>query len=247
MKTFTTVELEICESTNDEAWKYPPSTLVIADRQTKGRGRQGRVWESGPASNLTMSLHLPVSQKNLSQTLLWVPLAAGVAAMESLVLAVDFASAPNLQPLHLKWPNDLYFADSKLGGILCESRISGENCAGVVVGIGINLTSSPDLPDIKTASFLKDVLKQGVSSPTQLTAMRGFIARSWALRLLEWSDELAAGRTEGLRAIWKKWAKLQEFTHLTTHDESGALIHIEAQDLDETGNLIFLTLGTPRG
>jgi BirA family biotin operon repressor/biotin-[acetyl-CoA-carboxylase] ligase len=120
-------------------------TVVVADRQTAGRGRQGRTWES-PLGNLYVSALLRPTAATLSSLL---PLAAGVAVAEGLERLGLRAQ--------LKWPNDVVMGDRKVGGILAESSATGLQVDWVVVGIGVNVRAplGPELRD--TAVSLADV------------------------------------------------------------------------------------------
>jgi BirA family biotin operon repressor/biotin-[acetyl-CoA-carboxylase] ligase len=116
--------------------------LLAAVRQTAGRGRLGRLWQSaqdghqdghqdgGHPASLTFSLGLPLAPRDWSG----LSLAVGVSVAESL----DPAGAAGLS---LKWPNDLWRDDRKLGGILIETAILQHDTAEryLVIGIGINI------------------------------------------------------------------------------------------------------------
>ena len=128
------IELESCGSTNDEAARLARAgaargTIVIAERQTSGRGRDGRVWESPPGGlYLSAVLRPPLP-------IVAVPpmtLAIGIGLCE----AVRATGAPAV----LKWPNDLLVGGRKLAGVLVEAQSQGGRLESVVVGIGINLT-----------------------------------------------------------------------------------------------------------
>lgn len=117
----------------------PAVHLVLADVQTRGRGRLGRTWASVPDSSLTASFVVGLSPGFLSsEGAGWVTTAAGLAAIGAL-RAVD----PSL-PLSLKWPNDVLCDGRKLGGILCELAGPPTDVAVVVVGVGMNLFVSAD-------------------------------------------------------------------------------------------------------
>lgn len=243
MKLLSITEFDVCESTNDEAWKFVPRdqkedfspTLVITHRQTKGRGRQGRPWESSMEGNILASLAMPAPERNLG----WLPLAAGVATIEALQHACELAGEAQLDGLHLKWPNDILFNQAKMGGILCESRFSGEQALGAVVGLGLNITAAPQIEGVRTASLVKDVLthvKQPLN-PKLLAAMRWFFLREWALRVLSWTSEISDGKTEKLRDTWKKYAKLEHFPDLSVHDRAGKTVKLTAIDLEADGRL----------
>src|SRR6186713_2212753 len=107
---------------------------LVADRQTEGRGRQGRSWLDAPG-NFMGSTVINLSPND--------PLPASlsfVAAMATYEVVVNHLAAP--QTLVIKWPNDLMLAGAKLSGILLE-RVGN----AAVVGIGVNLAAAPQLGD----------------------------------------------------------------------------------------------------
>ncbi len=109
----------------------PEGALVLAEVQTQGRGRRGRRWESQPGASLTFSLLLRPALP--LQTLGLLPLAAGVALREAVGLG------------GLKWPNDLLSPDGrKLGGILLEAKVEGEEVAYALLGVGVNVDWAPE-------------------------------------------------------------------------------------------------------
>ena len=105
--------------------------LLVVERQTAGRGRLGRAWQSWPGASLTFSLAWP-----------W-----DGAPLDGLSLAVGAALADALEPdgrrLSLKWPNDLRLDDAKLGGILIETVLQAGRVEAVVVGVGLNIELPP--------------------------------------------------------------------------------------------------------
>jgi biotin-[acetyl-CoA-carboxylase] ligase BirA-like protein len=242
MKLLNIVELDSCESTNDEAWKLAPRspseqadfcpTLIVTHRQTKGRGRQGRSWESEVEGNILTSLVMAAPEKNLQ----WLPLAAGVAAVQALQHACEVAGQKQTADLHLKWPNDILWKQAKLGGILCESRFSGDRALAAVVGFGLNISAAPTIEGVETASVVHDILNDK-TSPTIIAAMRWFLLREWALRVMGWSAELSDGNTDKLREEWKKLAKIDRFPELSVHDRTGNLVKLKAVDLEQDGRL----------
>jgi len=136
---FTVEILPEIDSTNTElmrrarAGRFDP-VLLVAERQTAGRGRLGRDWHSGADTNnasaacpsLTFSLGLPLAPRDWSG----MSLAVGLSLVES--LHTD---------LRLKWPNDVYFRGRKLAGILIETVAIPEapGARYAVVGVGVNL------------------------------------------------------------------------------------------------------------
>jgi BirA family biotin operon repressor/biotin-[acetyl-CoA-carboxylase] ligase len=146
------------DSTNERARELalagaPHGTLVTADEQTAGRGRQGRAWAAPPGAAVLMSLLL----RELDERSAALPLAAAVAVCEALA------------PLRceIKWPNDVWLERRKLAGILVEGRPQ-EGWA--VLGIGLNVATAldelpPELRDTATSLRIEgseDSDKEGV-------------------------------------------------------------------------------------
>lgn len=128
------VALEQTGSTNEEALKLAREgaahgTAVVAKRQSKGRGRQGRVWES-----LEGNLHLSIIVRPVDVPPENVPQLSFVAALACRD-ALDEAGVPGVQ---FKWPNDLLLKGRKFGGLLLEG--AGD---AVVIGIGLNVADCP--------------------------------------------------------------------------------------------------------
>lgn len=128
-----------CGSTNSEALAHLRAgggpLLLSAGRQTAGRGRLGRAWQSDDAA-LTFSVALPLpTELDLSG----LSLAVGCAVADAL--------DPAGQRIQLKWPNDLFLDGAKLGGILIETAPLPAGERGVVIGIGLNLRPLPDDAD----------------------------------------------------------------------------------------------------
>ncbi|MDR0902964.1 MAG: biotin--[acetyl-CoA-carboxylase] ligase, partial [Opitutaceae bacterium] len=127
------------DSTNDEAARLlaagrPTPLVVIARRQTKGRGRFGRAWHSEANGNLYISFAFrprlaPVRMQTFT---LWM----GVHICD--FLAAFTGTAPGI-----KWPNDILFDNRKAGGILTEARMDSDHIRDIVLGLGLNLNSDP--------------------------------------------------------------------------------------------------------
>jgi BirA family transcriptional regulator, biotin operon repressor / biotin---[acetyl-CoA-carboxylase] ligase len=126
------VHHRVTDSTNERARVLgaagaPHGTLVTADEQTAGRGRQGREWVASPGAALLMSLVLREPREAL-------PLAAAVALCEALPGEAA-----------IKWPNDIWLQRRKVAGILVEGRPQ-EGWA--VLGVGVNVHEAPPLDDV---------------------------------------------------------------------------------------------------
>ncbi|MEO8654213.1 MAG: biotin--[acetyl-CoA-carboxylase] ligase [Ramlibacter sp.] len=133
LPAFTVEILPEIDSSNSELMRraragYLAPVLLVAERQSGGRGRLGRGWTSAPGDSLTFSLGLPLAPLDWS----------------GLSLAVGVSLAESLHPrIRLKWPNDLWLDDRKLAGILIETATTGPGVRYAVVGVGINLAEPP--------------------------------------------------------------------------------------------------------
>jgi BirA family transcriptional regulator, biotin operon repressor / biotin---[acetyl-CoA-carboxylase] ligase len=140
------IVLEESISTNDDARRLaeagcPHGTWISARRQTAGRGRLGRKWES-LEGNLFLSI---VARLPVHAGWSWVPLATAIAVAETLR---EFH--PRLE-LEIKWPNDLWLNQAKVGGILCEAVGSGAQ-SYIVIGLGLNCAEAPEISEMPEGS-----------------------------------------------------------------------------------------------
>jgi BirA family transcriptional regulator, biotin operon repressor / biotin---[acetyl-CoA-carboxylase] ligase len=137
------IHLAEIDSTNAEAMRRALAGCemplwIRADRQTRGRGRSGRPWQSEHNGNLYASLLLGLNcQPEVAAQL---SLVTGVAVIDAIR---SLSSARSVCDLQLKWPNDVLIGDAKAGGILIEST-RHHGVLNVVIGIGLNLASSPN-------------------------------------------------------------------------------------------------------
>lgn len=170
-------------STNDDLAAMrataPEGLWLRADRQTAGKGRQGRAWAS-PPGNLYAST--PVWLRAGDPPAASLALVAAVALHEALS-----AFAPHA-PLAIKWPNDLVAGEAKLAGILLERYDDV-----VIVGCGANLAHHPDLPDRPATSLAA----LAGAAPDPDTAVRA-LAEAFARWLGRW-------RGEGLAPVIARW------------------------------------------
>lgn len=138
----TSEYLPVCHSTNDYcqqllAINEPENGFFVhADFQTKGRGQRGNNWEAIEGQNVLMSIILkPNFLKATDQFQLNMAVSLGIlAAIKSI-----FQENEIHNNLKIKWPNDIYFENKKLGGILIENTILGSNLNYSIIGIGLNV------------------------------------------------------------------------------------------------------------
>jgi BirA family biotin operon repressor/biotin-[acetyl-CoA-carboxylase] ligase len=151
----------LTDSTNERGKELaiagaPHGTLVTADEQSAGRGRQGRSWVAPPGRALLMSVVL----RDLNAAMAMVPLAAAVAVAEAF---------PGVGT-QIKWPNDVWIERRKVAGILVEGRPQ-EGWA--VLGIGLNVATELDELPVElreTATSLR-IAHAGIATPAEALAV----------------------------------------------------------------------------
>lgn len=150
----------------------PSGTVLVADRQTAGRGRRGRNWDAPAGSSLLLSVlvrpDLPVGRLHLLTQ--WVALVAADACQQ----------VAGVRPV-LKWPNDLLVGDRKLAGILAESVLAGDRVEAVVVGIGLNVDWPDPMPGelAERATSLAAAAGRHIGVDEVLTATLDGLARGF--------------------------------------------------------------------
>ena len=228
---FDVVDLTVCDSTNAELMRriearpeLPSGTVIVAERQTAGRGRRGRDWQSSqqrPEHSLTFSLLWRFPR---ASDLSGLSLAVGVAVAEAIS---ELAPGQSFAKLRLKWPNDILLALSdglaKAGGILIELQAT-KTAMNAVIGIGLNLhTPEATITDQRVAGLdaalgevrarenvLAEVLRH-LAPVLDVFALQGFspLQARWQeknafagrqVRLLDEQGEVASGECLGVDA-----------------------------------------------
>ena len=199
-------QLRAGEAVGEGSW-------LVADRQTAGRGRQGRSWFDGHGNFMGSTLVRPHERDPSPASLAFV---TALAVYEAVVPLIA-----NPSELTLKWPNDLMLAGAKLSGILLERE--GD---AIIVGIGVNLAAAPDLPDRRTVAL-------AVFGPAP---ERDTFARSLAT---SFDRELERWRSFGLEPLVRRWESVAHphGTSLRVHPPGEEPILGEYAGLTEDGAL----------
>jgi len=201
----------------------PEGVVVMAETQTGGKGRLGRVWVSPPGKNIYMSIILRPSLSPREATALTL-----LSAVSCVSAIRRFASVP----ASIKWPNDIMVGRLKLGGILTEIKADIDNIAYAVVGIGINVNlSSSEMPD-DIHGIATSVMEQSgeLTSRTELAAEILKEFDKW-YRLLN---------TEGKPVIIEEWLSLSGTIGERVQVSAGnRTIEGLAESIDDEGLLIL--------
>lgn len=186
---------------------------LVADRQSAGRGRQGRGWHDGHGNFMGSTIVRMQPGQPPAHTL---SLLAGVALFETVQSLVA-----GLRSLMLKWPNDLLAGDAKVAGILLEG--AGD---AVVIGIGVNLVSEPELPDRKTLALT------AFGPAPERDAFAQSLAAHFATELERW-------RTFGLEPLMRSWnaASMPKGTTVSVHEPDGGKVLGQFDGLEPDGSM----------
>jgi BirA family biotin operon repressor/biotin-[acetyl-CoA-carboxylase] ligase len=225
--------LETTESTNSYAASIladgiHEGTVVMAEEQTAGRGRSGRIWSSEKGKNLTFSIILRPKVP---------PASIGVISLYAALAVAEAIRDITGKPAHCKWPNDVLIDGRKLCGILSETSIEGGMLTSVIVGIGLNVNQTEFPPAIQPAP-----------TSLRLAAGKSFdrvgVLSSVLDRLEKRYADLQSQRFAEIIRAWESMAAMMgSEIRVATHD--GVLEGV-ARGIAEDGGLIVRTNGTDR-
>lgn len=210
-------------STNDKAKelareKAAEGTIVLAETQSKGRGRRGRAWESSPSKGIYLSVVLR-PQRPLADASVYTFL--GAYAVLRLCIEEDL-------PAQVKWPNDIYVNGKKISGILSELSAIGQDIGYIVLGIGINVNQSDFPEDIPGTSLM---IEKGM-----MLSRKEVLAK--LLLFLEEGYERLKNDKHWLIDLMKKYSLLLDKEVVVT---GGLELQGVAEDIDNDGALIIRT------
>jgi BirA family biotin operon repressor/biotin-[acetyl-CoA-carboxylase] ligase len=220
--------LNITDSTNSEAERRLAEgarvpLVILARRQTAGRGRRGRAWHSASTGNLyaTFVFRPDLEPARMQDFTLWM----GLNVCELI------SSFCLLQPA-LKWPNDVHLGGRKAGGMLTEARVDADQIRELVFGLGLNLnTRAADFPRElqRTATSLAEAGGQPVDFNRFTAALVG--------RVLQAYGEFVSGaHRKNFADLWARYDCLAGQPVTVTQGER--VVTGTAQGIDDAGSLL---------
>jgi BirA family biotin operon repressor/biotin-[acetyl-CoA-carboxylase] ligase len=219
---------EVIPSTNIRARELaekgaPEGTLVIAESQTAGRGRRGRLWVSPQKGGIYLSL---IARPQLSPS---------EAPQITLLTAVALANAIMGQTdllVQIKWPNDLLIERRKLSGILTELHTEGDLVDYVVVGVGVNVNTTTE-----ALSTIRDQKATSIAVETGKRVLRLKVLRAF---LLDFEYQYTLLATHGFSPILERWKTLANIVgRIIRVDMAGGTVKGRVVDIEQTGVLII--------
>ena len=210
----------------------PEGTVILAKEQTKGRGRQGRIWTS-PAGNLYLSLLLKpdCSVQDIAQLSVLLSLAVGQT--------VKNAIPEQKNDIKLKWPNDIIVNGKKSAGILLETSLTTNKLNWVAAGIGININHAPEetgicLNDLGietiTVEMLTEMLLVNISELYVLWTDKGFVPIRQQWLDMSYPPETIVKVGQGETYKSGRFVEIDMNARLVLRDEENKLITVHAAD-----------------
>lgn len=221
------IRLEQTDSTNNylrslaEKETLPECSVVVTDFQTSGRGQQGNVWESEAGKNLMFSIilfpdFLPANRQFLISQI------AALSVKETLDKYTD--------GIRIKWPNDIYWQDRKICGMLIENDLSGQTLYCSVIGAGINLNQLQFRGDAPNPVSLIQITGREVDKEEVLNTFLQIFYGYYLLLVQEKEDKI---REAYQNALYRKEG------YYWYSDENGTF-EASIQAIELTGHLILL-------
>ena len=223
------IHLHSTDSTNShlrriiaEGQHLPDMTIVSAYEQTAGRGQKGNSWETEPGMNVIFSLLChpatipPTHQFILSQCI-------AIAISQTLSVRTD--------GITIKWPNDIYWNDSKISGILIECDLKGKTISNCIIGCGININQTLFRSDAPNPVSLKNITGQDYDTET--------ILHEVAERYATLYNEATKGNDTYITALYMQ--NLYRKDGLHPYEDCNGTFFARISSIEPTGHLILET------
>ena len=240
-------------STNVDAARWaeegaPDLSLILADEQTAGKGRQGRTWFTPPGGALAFSLVL-LPQTDASPASYNSQIVMRYTALGTLSVCTALEGRYGLSP-KIKWPNDVLLEGKKTCGVLAESHWQGDRLSVIILGIGINIAANSAPPEAEVA-FPATWLENHTGRPVDRLELLHSIIEN----LLDWRQRLD---TPGFVNAWdQRLAFKNEWVHILNDNDpphsptsSGLLVGLDRHGQlilkDQDGNPFTLLTGELR-
>ena len=218
--------LDKCASTNVYALDVLSSVniaegaIFCTNNQFDGKGQQGNTWESEPNKNLTFSLVLmPKCLKPVEQFYLNKFISVSIVSLLNKKFRVGF---------EIKWPNDVYFKDKKIGGILIENSITKDAIQHAIVGVGLNVNQRDFPVELPNPTSLMNYIKSELNLREILNDLLSFVNRRYEQLML--SPE--ALKEEYLQNLYR-------FNNMSEFKGTNGRFHGEIIGIGEFGELLI--------
>ena len=235
--TFRMLELDEVDSTNNFLRHLDTPgdrrmTLVTAEFQTAGRGADTNRWESARGENLLLSLRvlpacLPVRH------MFAISEATALAIRDALNAFLPISSPPKGgRGVSIKWPNDIYYADCKVAGMLIENDLQGARVLRSTIGIGININQRRFLSDAPNPRSLADIVGHDIE--------RRFVLEQFMDSFTHRFAQIETGRQDALDALHEDYkSHLYRLGEEHTYSDKDGTFRATLTDVEPSGHLIL--------
>lgn len=221
----TVLWLEETPSTNSYLKEHTEVTdycLTAARSQTAGRGQRGNSWEAEPGKNVTASMQF--RPEGIAPALQF-------AVSEAVALAVTDTLASFGITAKIKWPNDIYVADSKICGILIENSLMGQEIVRSIAGIGLNVNQTEFLSDAPNPVSMRKITGREYS----IEEVAEKLAEKLYARLEGLSARREAVHEEFQKSLWRGDGKKYPYRDV----ESGEEFLASIEKIEPSGHLVL--------
>lgn len=237
---FQMIELDEVVSTNTFLRSYRPLTpvpvtLVTAEYQTAGRGQAGNTWESTRGENLLFSLQVRPSA---------LPAANAFVLSEAIALSLReaIASFISAEDVNVKWPNDIYVADSKISGILIENDFRGSMVERSIIGCGVDVNQQaftfPTLPLTESSDAASRPIPVSLRQLLGHDTERRFVLDAIITAFRRRYDAIEGGSTQGISTVHTDYCQsLYRRQGLHNYRDASGTFSAEIADVEPSGHL----------
>ena len=224
---FDIIHIKDCDSTNNtlteinKTKRQEEGTILWSDFQSAGKGQRGNKWESEKGKNLLFSILLYPDVKASEQFII----------SQIVSLAIAECLLAYTKDIAIKWPNDIYWKEKKICGILVENRLIEDNIEQSIVGIGININQSKFISDAPNPVSLKQITEEQHNLFEILNKAR--------INILNYNRQLQSGNISFIRKRYKDFLFRSEGYHLYNDGKSDFAAKIK--DLEPSGLLVLET------
>lgn len=221
------IHVKECDSTNNtleeinKTGKQEEGTILWSDFQSTGKGQRGNKWESEKGKNLLFSMLLYPGVKANEQFIV----------SQIVALAVAECLSSYTEDITIKWPNDIYWKEKKICGILVENKLNGDNIEQSIAGTGININQNKFTSDAPNPISLSQITSERHSISDILYKVRA--------NILDYNLQLQSGNINSIKKRYKDLLFRREGYHPYNDGKSDFTAKIK--DIEPSGLLVLET------
>ena len=223
------IKIKETDSTNrwlkeqSEKQSLDEGTTVIAEYQMEGKGQRGNHWESEAGKNITCSLLLYPD---------FLPIHQNFLLSEVVALGVKDAVEQYIRPIDIKWPNDIYYQNRKIAGILIENELTGQIIGKSIIGIGLNVNQEQFSDAAPNAVSMKQISGEEIDIDILLAKMINAILFRYNI--------LKTGDTESITSAYHN-SLYRKSGFYAFSDKNGNLFNAEIERVADDGFIHLIT------